>query len=200
MMFGVICCVIASILFFGGYASRGVVRCLDDLETAIEQLLKRGYNCGYLVIKVSYTCKFVQLRKYITGPGDFGVQLAFPKARWSRAYFDHVEKICRSIDSAMCWVGDVEGMEFLYMDFGKDSKKASRCVAEILAKVFGVSSTTKLFVSLNHSAIWDELIDTPDKCSSEPLKETLKRAKKLIINARKMPRKNLRKQNEKKPS
>ena len=180
MTFVFISFVVAVTLAFVLHASRGVVSHLDYLESSIEQLLKRGYNCGYLVIKVSYTSKFIQLRKYITAPGVFGVQLAFPKAKWSRAYFDDVMKICRSIDSASCWVNNDGGMVFLYMDFGRDSEKARRCVFEILSEIFGVTNKTKLFVSLNNSAIWDELINDPYKRPKETFKEIIKRSKELI--------------------
>lgn len=149
---------LVGVSWFVWYALRGVPRRLDYLETALNELLRRGFDCGFLLIRISYTNKFVQIRKYINSPGVYGIQFAFPKANWSIRYFETVKEVCRGIDPSS-YVQDDEGMDFLYVDFGTDVQKAHLCVKRILTEVFGVTQNTKLFVTLENASIRDELIN-----------------------------------------
>ncbi|MDD2601165.1 MAG: hypothetical protein PHO37_18400 [Kiritimatiellae bacterium] len=162
------------------HASRGVVRNLECIEAALNELLRRGYDCGFLVIKVSYSTKFVQIRKYITCPGKYGIQLAFPNARWSKKYFPRIIQICNSYDTNRCRIDYTGELEFLYFDFGKDLKQASQCVKQILVDAFSVTCKTKLFIKLENAALWDELIESPDTHNTESTQETLLKSWNLI--------------------
>lgn len=170
------------IAYFVWHASRGVVRNIDSIEASIKELLRRGYDCGYIVIKVSYSSKFVQLRKYIDAPGKYGIQFVFPKVEWTKPYFFDVKQFCNSLESAKCWVDDTENTNFLIVDFRKNTKEAFRCVKYILVNFFGVTDKTKLFVKLENATLWDDLIDSPDQFSNEPLKDTLKKSIRKVKN------------------
>ena len=142
-------------------AAKGAVRSMDSLSGPLSDLLKRGYNCGFLIIKIGYSNKrFLLLRKYINGPGNYGIQLAFPKAKWSLPYFDSVRSVCIGRHPTSCVVDDGV-LDFLYVDFGKDVSEATECIKEILREVFGVTESTKLFVKLENATVEDKLIDAP---------------------------------------
>jgi hypothetical protein len=142
---------ILALVAFIWHASRGVARNLSFIPVVLDELLKRGYNCAFVVIKISYTNKFIQLRKYIDSPSNYGIQLGFPKVKWSLPYFDDVNNICGRVDSKSMVVSDGQ-LDFLYVDFGQDVLKASECVRRILTEVFGVTPKTKLFINLENAA------------------------------------------------
>ncbi len=174
--------VLILILFFWK-ALRGVERHLDDLLRILGELLRRGFDCGFVVIKIGYSNRFIQFRKYINAPGEYGIQFGFPRARWSQPYFAEVLKVCREIDPA-CTIINNGNMDFLYVECEKDVQKAYLCAQRVLTEVFNVTSKTKLFVTLGHAALWDDkIIDTPDEYPEEPLKVTFKRSRDLAREA-----------------
>ena len=139
---------------------KGPVHSLNTLERPIKDLLKRGYDGGFLIIDISYSRKFLQLRKYIKSPGDYGIELAFPRAKWTVLTFDKLEKLCMESNFQYSIVKEVVNgpLEFLYIDFGRDFSKAHQVVTKILLEVFDVNSDVKLFVRLENATIEDELI------------------------------------------
>jgi len=154
---------IAVLILIAGFvlrAAKGAPRTLDTLSGALADLLKRGYDGGFLIISISYSRRFLQIRKYIRQPGNYGIELAFPKAKWSLSCFDAVRDLCRrrGLDSR---VSDEGVLDFLYADFGTNVSEANDCVKEILADIFGVSSKATLFVKLENATVEDELIETP---------------------------------------
>jgi len=182
-MWIVISLIVLGIVFGVWRGMKGPAYNLERLETAISALLRRGFDYGFLVIKISYSIKFIQFRKYINAPGDYGIQFGFPKAKWSRPYFDDVFRICREIDSGS-YIIDADGIDFIYVEFKRDVKKAHLCAKRVLTEVFGVTDETKLFVTLEDAALWDDgVIDDPDKYPDESLKETTKRTGELIRKA-----------------
>jgi hypothetical protein len=141
---------------------KGPAHTLASIEEPIGALLKRGYDGGFLVIKISYSRKFIQLRKYINAPGEYGISLVFPKAAWSLGYFDKLEEFCKKvgIDYTIEMGGsDKHAMEFLFVDFGKDSARAHEFVVQLLVEVFNVDEDVTLFVRLEDAAVEDRLID-----------------------------------------
>lgn len=76
-------------------ASKGPAHTLESLERPIRDLLNRGYNGGFLIISISWSKCFLQLIKYIKAPGDFGIELCFPKAKWSIYLFDKFALYCK---------------------------------------------------------------------------------------------------------
>ena len=88
----------------------------------MSSLLRRGYDGGFLTINISFSPRFVQLRKYIRAPGDYGIELAFPNARWAEPYFEQVVDVCRRRSLAYSIEKeDAEGaLQFLYVNFERD--------------------------------------------------------------------------------
>lgn len=134
---------------------------LSTIHVPIESLLKRGYDCGFLIIHISFSRRFLQLRKYIRSPGDYGVELGFPNAKWSSRYFHRVEALCKenAIEFRIERKAIDSPLEFLCVDFGKDHRAATQCVKLILIKIFGVTERHKLFCMLHDSSFEDVLID-----------------------------------------
>lgn len=141
--------------------AKGIPYTLESIEDAINALLKRGYNGGFLVINIAKSEYFIQLRKYIRGPGDYGILLAFPHAEWSQGLFPQLKEFCES--HGITYFIEVEKalkpLEFLHVDFEKDSAKAHNVVKGIILEVFGFDKDVKLFGKLEHGSVKDELVD-----------------------------------------
>ena len=141
--------------------TKGPVYHIDGLIKPISALLKRGYDCGFLIISIGYSGRrFLQLRKYIHGPGNYGIQLAFPNANWAQPYFESVHAICKTRHLKGVVANDGT-LDFLYVDFTRDAIEAYKCVKAILEQTFDVGKDTKLFVRLENAAVEDKLIDAP---------------------------------------
>ena len=65
---GILLIISISLLILRGV--KGPAYTLDSIEHPIKGLLKQGYDGGFLIINISYSKKFIQLRKYINSPGD----------------------------------------------------------------------------------------------------------------------------------
>jgi len=140
-------------------AGKGPARSLEDLHKPIDELLKRGFDGGFLLINISYSKKFIQLRKYINSNNNFGIELVFPKAKWSLKFFDKIKSFCR--DNNIHYLIRKEKakhtLDFLYVDFGNDSKRAYDIVKRILLDVFEIKETTKLFLRLENASLEETL-------------------------------------------
>ncbi len=140
---------------------KGPARTLDELIVPIQDLLKRGYDGGLLFIYIPHTKYFIQLRKYVTGPGSYGIELCFPDCDWSRHLFGKLEEICKQerIKYEITEKTRISPVEFLCIDFGKDSNVAHEFVKKIILEVFGMDNKVKLFAKLQNATIEDKLID-----------------------------------------
>jgi hypothetical protein len=141
---------------------KGPVKTLETIEGPIADLLKRGYNGAFLIIDISRTKYFIQLRKYINEPGMYGIELCFPNASWSINIFQKLIEFCKyeEIKASITKKNDKESLEFLCVDFGQDSQAAYKFVRRILLEIFKVDETAKLFVRLENAATEDILIDS----------------------------------------
>jgi hypothetical protein len=140
------------------WASKGLPYNLDSIEPPLAALLKRGYDGGLLVIEIGLLGRrFLQLRKYIHAPGDYGIELGFPRATWSRKLFPQIEAFYSKF-GIKYKIQRNNGMDFLYVDFGRDLALAHRCIRKMLADIFGVQERTKLFAKLENASSKDELI------------------------------------------
>lgn len=143
-------------------SAKGPAHTLKTLEIPIQDLLRRGYHNGFLVINIHRSKYFLQLKKYIYKPGDYGIKLSFPNAKWSEQIFPKLTKFCK--DSGVEYsVGKEiaeEPLEFLHVDFGKDVTKAHNTIKDIILKVFKFDDNIKLFVRLENAAVDNELIDS----------------------------------------
>lgn len=135
---------------------KGPAHTFETIRRPINDLLTRGYDGGFLIIDVSGKQCFLQLRKYVKTSRDYGIELAFPKAKWSDELFDSVIHFC-DINNFHYSLSKKESKEdeldFLYIDFGQDISKAHNCVKRIFSEILGVSEKTKLFVRLENARI-----------------------------------------------
>lgn len=140
---------------------KGPAHSLETLERPIKDLLKRGYDGGFLMIDVSRSKYFIQLRKYINEPGKYGIELCFPNAKWSAKYFEKLTDFCikESIDYLITEENKNGPLEFLYIDFDKDVQKAHKYIKKILIELFGFDENVKLYVRLENATAEDKLID-----------------------------------------
>lgn len=140
---------------------KGPAKTLETLEKPISDLLKRGYNGGFLIIDISHTKYFLQLRKYINAPGEYGIELCFPNAVWSNEYFKTLVDLCKNggINYSIAKRNEKDALEFLCIDFAKDEHKAHKFVKRILLEVFKVDDDIKLFVRLENATVENILID-----------------------------------------
>ena len=132
-----------------------------DLLPYLERLLKRGYGGSFMVIEEPDGPRFVQFAKYIKGGGNIGVELSFPRAAWSEPYFDEFEQYLLTSEIAFKRqaVQTPPTIEFLDVDFGRDTAKAHEVAKAILAVVFKIPISTQLKVRFSNLSLNDELID-----------------------------------------
>lgn len=142
-------------------AIRGLRQPIETLRDPIEQLLRRGYNSGVLRINVPFSRKFVRLRKYIRAPGVFGVELVYPRSKWSSRYIDSVQRYCveNRIRHDVFAGNQANPPELLVADFGGDLDLAYECVSHILLGVFAAKRRRGCLVCLNNAAVGDTLVD-----------------------------------------
>jgi hypothetical protein len=140
---------------------KGPEHTLESLERPIKDLLNRGYDNAFLIINISHSKNFLQLKKYIKEPGEYGIRLCFPNARWSNKFFKKLIIFCdrKAINYTITEENANEPLTFLIIDFTKDVEKANRYVKEILLEIFEVDKNVKLFVRLENAAIENKLID-----------------------------------------
>jgi hypothetical protein len=156
--------VIAIILCVGLLVLRGMKgpsHSLETLEQPIRDLLKRGFDGGFLIIDISRTKFFIQFRKYINAPGDYGIELCFPNAKWSSQFFEKLKNFCtkEGIEYSIANKNTDGQLEFIYVDFETDYQKAHSYVKKIVLEVFELDENVKIFVRLENATVEDKLID-----------------------------------------
>jgi hypothetical protein len=58
----------------------------NGIHRGLEMLLKRGYDGGFAIVTEQGIDRFLQFRKYIRAPGDFGIHMHFPRTTWSELF------------------------------------------------------------------------------------------------------------------
>lgn len=152
---------VIAVLIFLWFVKRGAPYTTETIHAAIASLLKRGLDGGFLIIRISLSSRFIQFRKYIRSPGDYGIEFSFPKAQWSRDYFGQVAALCdfRLQEYVIKEELYESSMTFLYADFGKDDKAATEFAKAVLMDVFEVTSLQSLFCELGNASVEDVLVD-----------------------------------------
>jgi hypothetical protein len=142
--------------------AKGPACTLKTLEVPIQELLRRGYHNGFIVINIHRSKYFLQLRKYIYKPGNYGIKLSFPNAKWSEQVFPKLTKFCKDngVEYSIRKEVAEEPLEFLHVDFAKDVAKAHTTIKDIILKVFEFDESVKMFVRLENASVDDELIDS----------------------------------------
>ena len=137
----------------------------SDIEGLLRDLLKCGYDRAHLVVTFKESGYFLQYRKYIHAKGDFGIELGFPIAGWSRPFVPRLRAYCDANGIAYAEGAEVHGdpMTFIHVDFGRDTAAAFAMAKAIVAQVFRIPTE-----STYHSE-WDglnphgEQVDDPQR-------------------------------------
>ncbi|WP_446011135.1 hypothetical protein [Candidatus Electrothrix sp.] len=149
-----LCCFIVGLIVLRGF--KGPTRSLETVKRPIQDLLVRGYNGGFLIIDVSGTNYFIQLRKYIISSNNYGIELSFPKAKWSEQFFRSLTEYCDLSQVKYSISKSTEPhneLDFLNIDFGKDTHKAHNFVKTIITEIFGLKEDVELFVRLENATL-----------------------------------------------
>ncbi len=140
---------------------KGPAKTLVELIVPIQDLLRRGFDGGILLIDVANTDYFIQLRKYIVAPGNYGIELCFPNSEWSYHFFQKLRRTCDDEKIKYSITGKTDGnpIDFLCIDFGKDTNSAYEFIKKIILEIFRMDNKVKLFVRLENAAVDDRLVD-----------------------------------------
>jgi len=140
---------------------KGPAKTIETIDRAINDLLMRGYDGGFLMIDIAHTSYFLQLQKYINSPGDYGIKFCFPNADWSRVFFQKMIDYTRKneVEYSIMEKSETGSLEFFCVDFHKNTHEAHNFVKNILLNVFKVNEKVKLFVRLENATTEDKLID-----------------------------------------
>lgn len=149
-------------------------------------LLEAGYDRSCLVITFKKTELSLQFRKYIHAKGDYGIELGFPLAPWSERYVPALRDHCAANGIAFTVGPEVEGdsMEFLHVDFGKDSRSAFRMAEAVATEIFQIPLDSEYvweFSSVNPFGVnpFGELIDDPRQRPPSPDEALQRRLEKF---------------------
>lgn len=114
--------------------------CLDGagIQRGLQMLLRRGYNGAFAVVTDRPSGRFVQFRKYISAPGDVGLEMHFPRTEWSEAYYLAVQTTLRNhgVSFERVALHTAPTVEVIQADFGRDDTLAARVTSEIMLAVF----------------------------------------------------------------
>ena len=137
---------------------------VDNLPEVLRTVLKRCLNGGSVVIEDRRTGQFVQFRKYILAKGDYGLELGFPDAPWSRAFFPKLRDALTAKSIRFRETGRSAGdiTNFLHVDCGKDIAKAVEISRLCFFGIFNLARDTRFKSTLSDYASLDEQVDDPN--------------------------------------
>jgi hypothetical protein len=127
---------------------------LGDLQRCLDILLQRGYDLGFVVFEMPGDQRFLEFSKYVRDAKNQGVQLDFPRAPWSEAYYEQVKSLLegKSIRYQVEDTPDGPVREFIQVDFGQDLAGAALTGREIFERVFRVDPSTRVTADFQHVA------------------------------------------------
>lgn len=120
----------------------------------LEWLLRCGDDGEFLVIGDLATERFVQLRKYVHGPGDYGLSFDFPRAPWSAKYYDELQSQTEHDGTHFVLQPTLDApvTEFLQLDCGRDIELARRVVDRVLFDIFQVARDQRFRITSGQKA------------------------------------------------
>jgi hypothetical protein len=135
----------------------------DGAKHFLELVLKLGNETAFVAITHRPSERWIQFRKYIHAVGDYGLELAFPNAEWSRPYFQRLREQCEANRLPWRMVDETQGdtMTFLYVDCGRDAQASFDLGKSIFTQIFGVSLEEEYRFDSHGYASVNKLIDSP---------------------------------------
>jgi hypothetical protein len=132
----------------------------DELKEFLKVLLHRGYDRGFLCIKVPRRKEFLQFSKYIGGTKAVGLQFDFPLAEWSKGYYGALGGILdrEGIQYERQATGEEGVPEFTLVDFERDLATALKLAKLVLQEVFKLDENDPVDAYFHNVSPWDERI------------------------------------------
>jgi hypothetical protein len=116
----------------------------DNLKKYLEVLFYRGFDGGFMVIRIPKDKKFkrfLQFSKYIGSKKKIGLQFDYPLAEWSKPYYGKLKEIFEQegIEFQIEKTDQKGVSEFIVVDVGKDLDKAEKISRLALTGVYNQS-------------------------------------------------------------
>ena len=148
--------------WFIAVAAKGRQYTISQLAQPLMDLRNRGFHTGTLIVEHQRSKMFLQFRKCIRKKGDYGIELAFPNAEWSRSYLPTLQDHCETtgLNYLVEREHDDHPMEFLYVDLGKDVEAAHTLLKYMFETIFSLPAGSKYYVRLENASSRNEVIDS----------------------------------------
>jgi hypothetical protein len=136
-------------------------RTLAEVKDYLQTLLRRGYDRAFIVITDIPTDRFVQFAKYVRPQREIGLQLGFPRAEWSEAFYEKVQALLEDHDIPFSIqpTGARPVTEMLHVDCGRDVDRAIFLIERIFRDIFAIPADRSFRVRGEGMSFKDELID-----------------------------------------
>lgn len=126
-------------------AAENSTQTFDDIRSRLQQLLKSGFDQGFVVFRFADSDRFIKYQKYIHAKGDYGIELSFPNTEWSREFFPLAVECCDRLCIAYT-IGPrarADSIHFLHADVGQDIDTAFQLVCCIVDDIFEMPRDTE---------------------------------------------------------
>jgi hypothetical protein len=120
---------------------RHPVTSADSFKPFLKRILESRDTGAHLFALVRRGPASLQFHVRETSPGQFGIVLLYPRAQWSRPYFDRVTTIARErgLRSRIETHPEARVQNLLAIQFGTDLNAASNFAWEIMRQVYSVT-------------------------------------------------------------
>jgi len=136
----------------------------DKMPKVIEWALQYCLNRGFIIIEDRNSEHFIQFRKYILRDGEIGLELGFPEAPWSAAYFPELRDALANSGTSFREARETSGKvtAFIHVDCGQDIDQAVGLTRLCFFEIFGLGTDTRFkSTPSNYSSLYDN-VDDPD--------------------------------------
>jgi len=133
----------------------------EALAAQYQILLKRGRDGAVLVVSHEATNRFVQFRKYIHAPGDYGLSFDFPRAPWSERYYAEFKARLEQAGRQFMLqpTNDSPVTEFILVDCARDLGLCRALAEMVLFEVFALPPESRFKVTAEDISFKDEAIE-----------------------------------------
>lgn len=134
----------------------------EEIPDYLDQLLRRGYDAGFVAFAIPGEERFISVAKYLRDNGEAGLEFDFPKSDWSAGYYDSLRNLLQAKGYRVEVVTTPEGPvdEYLRVDCGQSVSDAATLVLLVLTDVFKYPPDRPLVAEVQQVAGRAEMIDT----------------------------------------
>lgn len=132
--------------------NRGYRKEIGAMRRPITDLLESGPNGSVLVIENPKTGCFTQFSKYVHNGGNQGISFDFPKAEWSKEYFELLQEYCKATDLKfeLEVAKKQDELDFLTINLGTDKESAFELTHYVMEELFEPAPDGMYKVTLDH--------------------------------------------------